>query len=702
MMKLRDPWWEIIILLGSFVVLGFVVLFALQSYRGVERSMAAQYNREQQLLARQVATGIQQHLRDIGNVLSLTAGLDDVQVGDAEAIESAVMDAFLALKNKVAFVFWEDRDGTVQFYAPEGSMPGLRGKNFSYRSYFRMARDLKVPYVSDVIMIGGEENFDIPNRFHSFVIVYPIIGAGGRFMGVIGCAVDISSIAALHIIPVQPSASSYAWLLDDTGTILFHPDPRLTGRNIDAVIDEMEGVSGLMEIRRGMELKNGGTYQFVFPHYPDDEPVHKLLAFSSAHFLNKRWITVVTAPYSEVIALMAGTFRNTLVLGSGSVALVILVTIVVLGINKDRVRAYERNKWADKMLVAHRRLQTVFNALPHYLIMIDSAFTITDINQRYCELFGLQRSDFIDKHCLVDLDKAVRPCRAELVEQVFRSGELMSEREVHLEINGRPYLFDISAIPLHDSNGAVEYVIQYAVDVTETKALVEKLIQADKLAAVGQMSAHVAHEIRNPLASVLLHTELLEDEIREQNLSAEASDLIRIIQQEIDRLAIITDEYMSYARLPHPKVQAVDPLEEIESAVATMLPEVSKRAIEVEVKAQDLPENILIDRGQFRQVLINFIKNAVEAMPSGGKLELSALGRGEEFLLMVKDTGYGIPHDIARRIFDPYFTTKENGTGLGLSLVQYIANAHDGWVNVESEMNRGTTFTFAVPMAPKD
>lgn len=128
-----------------------------------------------------------------------------------------------------------------------------------------------------------------------------------------------------------------------------------------------------------------------------------------------------------------------------------------------------------------------------------------------------------------------------------------------------------------------------------------------------------------------------------------------------------------------------------------LMPELKRRNIEIAVTCPEKLPNIMIDRGQFKQLLINLIKNAEDAMPSGGSLEISLMGIKDNVLVLVKDTGYGIPPEITRRIFDPYFTTKDNGTGLGLALVQYIANAHDGWVDVESQKGTGSTFIISFP-----
>ncbi|HHO75269.1 MAG TPA: sensor histidine kinase [Deltaproteobacteria bacterium] len=699
--NIRETSWEILIWMGSIIVLGFVVIFALYSYKSVEREMARQFNKEQGLLAQQTAMGIEQYMKDITNILSLTTYIDQISNGDPMAIQTGLENAYRSLKNKVSFVFWEDASGFMKFHYPHHVLSGIDGKDFSFRTYFRVAKELGVPFVSDIIMIGGEEYQDIPDRFETFIISFPLMGKNGEFHGVVGCAIDLANITAHYVAPIQPSESGYAWLVDETGMILYHPNPKWLGMNLYDIILKMEleghNISGIQDIRHGMELKNDGMYEFTFPHYPSNTPTKKLLAFSSVHFLNRRWITAASSPYSEVIFLMSDTFKNTLILGSASISFVIIATIVLLRINKARATASERNKWAERVLIAHKRLETIFNGVPHYLAMIDSAFTITDINERLCDLYGKKRSDIIDKHCSLDFPEEERICHLDIVEKCFKSGMIISERDKRVEIQGKPYFFDISAIPLFGSMGEVEHVVQYAVDITDKKALTEKLIQAEKLAAVGQMSAHVAHEIRNPLTSVLLHSELLEDELAEDGDKEEAAELLHIIQKEIDRLSQITDEYLSYARLPHPKKQPVDPEKETSVVLSMLLPELNRRNIESSITCPKKLPKIMIDRGQFKQLLINLIKNAEDAMPSGGTLEISLMGIKENFLLLVKDTGYGIPQEISRRIFDPYFTTKDNGTGLGLALVQYIANAHDGWVDVESQKGTGSTFIFSIP-----
>src|SRR5208337_1223287 len=205
--EVKETKWDILIWLGTFIVLGFVIMFALYSYHGVEGEMAAQFNREQGLLAQQTAMGIEQYMHDITNSLSLTAHIKGVSNGEHEAIDTSVQNLYNSLKSKVAFVFWEDASGIMRFHYPHQLLPGIDGRDFSFRTYFRVAKELNVPYVSDIIMVGGEQYQDIPGRFETSVISFPLKGADGTFHGVIGCAIDLTNITAHYVAPIRPSKS---------------------------------------------------------------------------------------------------------------------------------------------------------------------------------------------------------------------------------------------------------------------------------------------------------------------------------------------------------------------------------------------------------------------------------------------------------------------------------------------------------------
>jgi signal transduction histidine kinase len=215
----------------------------------------------------------------------------------------------------------------------------------------------------------------------------------------------------------------------------------------------------------------------------------------------------------------------------------------------------------------------------------------------------------------------------------------------------------------------------------------QRLIRSERLAAVGKIAAQITHEVRNPLSSIGLNAEMLEEET-----SGEARKLARAIVKEVDRLTEITEEYLRFARLPRPKLEREDLGELLKSLVAFMHQELEGRGVTVDARIEPSLPPVAADEHQLRQALLNLLRNAVEAMRNGGRLTLTA-ARVDGFVeLTIGDTGEGIEPDHLAKIFDPFFSTKEGGTGLGLALTQQIIVEHGGRIDVRSEPGRGTTF----------
>ncbi len=233
----------------------------------------------------------------------------------------------------------------------------------------------------------------------------------------------------------------------------------------------------------------------------------------------------------------------------------------------------------------------------------------------------------------------------------------------------------------------------------------QELLRAERLAAIGRVSAQVAHEIRNPLSSIGLNVEMLQDQLLEVQFKTveeakEATHLLSSVMREVDRLTEITEDYLRLARLPTP-VKRPEELTRLILEVLGFAGEELERAglkVITELPADPLP--VSADEGQLRQVFLNLIRNAREAMPHGGTLTVTALPRDTQWLeVRIADTGVGIAPELRDRLFEPFFTTKQGGTGLGLPLSRQIVEAHGGRIEVESEPGRGTTFILSFPRA---
>lgn len=236
-----------------------------------------------------------------------------------------------------------------------------------------------------------------------------------------------------------------------------------------------------------------------------------------------------------------------------------------------------------------------------------------------------------------------------------------------------------------------------AEDVTQELRTKARLIHTERLAAIGQMAAHVTHEVRNPLSSIGLNVEMLEEEM--SPTQTEARSLLSAIQKEIDRLTGITEEYLRLARLPQPRLEPDDVADLARSVADFLGPEMKAAGVELEVEIDESAPSVAMDEAQIRQALLNLLRNAREAMPGGGRLRFT-VGPGDDGVrVRVQDSGVGISDDEREHIFDLFYTTKDRGTGLGLPLTQQIVVAHGGRIRCDGEPGRGTTFELWFPAA---
>jgi two-component system, NtrC family, sensor kinase len=252
-----------------------------------------------------------------------------------------------------------------------------------------------------------------------------------------------------------------------------------------------------------------------------------------------------------------------------------------------------------------------------------------------------------------------------------------------------------SVVATHDEIGELATTFEGMVAAIQRAR--SELVHAERLATIGKMAAHITHEIRNPLSSIGLNIELLEEEVAASGGDWESAQLVAAIKGEVERLSRIAEQYLSVARRPRPCLER----ERVEDLVGELLafvrPELDRAGVVSRIDADpDLPE-IDLDESQLRQALLNLIRNAREAMPKGGELMISVTRVESGIEIRIDDTGTGIPDDVRAAIFDPFFTTKQRGTGLGLAVTREIIEAHGGTISCEPRTQSGTRFRILLP-----
>lgn len=252
-------------------------------------------------------------------------------------------------------------------------------------------------------------------------------------------------------------------------------------------------------------------------------------------------------------------------------------------------------------------------------------------------------------------------------------------------------------------SGEDRFFIIKITDMTESRRMEFQLKNLESVSALNTLAAGVAHEIKNPLAAMDLHTQILKKGIDKGMITVpdEVSEYIRIIEEEQRRLSRIVQDFLTAARKRELKWSFEDINCYLEEILSFFKPELDSYNITLETALESVPQ-IFIDRDYLRQALTNLIKNAMEAMNGASVRVLTVRtwfdNSANTVNIVLRDTGMGIPQDRLTRIFDPYFTTKDSGTGLGLTIVYKIVKEHGGDIRVESEENRGSTFTVVLPL----
>ncbi len=288
---------------------------------------------------------------------------------------------------------------------------------------------------------------------------------------------------------------------------------------------------------------------------------------------------------------------------------------------------------------------------------------------------------------------------ADFFRKALIADENVLNREISLNRPGGTRIIGINISALL-SDGKISGNLIHLEDITDRRRREAQLRRAESLAALTTLAAGVAHEIKNPLASIRIQLGIIR-RILEKNCSKKTESIfhnISLVEQEIDRLNSIVVDFL-FAVRPMDITLILDRAEEVvQEVVELMSHEAEDQHISIVTKIEPNLPDVMIDRKNLKQALLNIVKNAMAAMPDGGVLTISVFVRNDELQIAVSDTGIGIPEELMAKIFEPYFTTKESGTGLGLTITFKIVKEHNGEITVESAPSKGSTFTIHLPL----
>lgn len=352
-----------------------------------------------------------------------------------------------------------------------------------------------------------------------------------------------------------------------------------------------------------------------------------------------------------------------------------------------------------RLLKAKSDWQNTFDSIPEMICLLDVNARITRVNKAFSAGLGRPYNELLGRFCHEVVHGAAPPpgCR---FRQVIETGR-PAEGEIEIKIGDSIYAASLS--PLFDSSGRIRGAVHIFRNITEQKLLIGRLAQAEKMAAIGQLVAEIAHEINNPLDYITNYLYLLSEALPPD---FQHRNYLKRIETGIDNLAALTRDMLEFSRPQIDAYRLLDLHRVIDDAFEFSSRYIAERRVEV-VRSFGMPAaRVMGSERMLQQVFLNLILNAIDAMPDGGTITVSTSCSKGRLVVEFSDTGIGIPKENIPRIFEPFFTTKKTiekrGTGLGLTICYNIMHQHQGDIHVSSAVGKGTTVTLSFPLAQED
>ncbi len=730
-----------LILAFNVVILGISIYLGVISAGQMRQIVKDDFNQQQLVLARHTASLLEQDSDFLERELSTLNLSPSIQYLEKLTWANRMRATLSSVREEgVVQIQRIDREGSRAYLVDERNVDhAITGsfKDSPEMAWARQPENKGRIYVSQV-------STQIPNYVGRLIMAMAVptyeqsvdeshTQPSGEWSGVLEFYVDAQSLASKFTKQIKSGKTGYAWIMDSQGTFLNHPEREFIGKNAFKVRKErMPAISfdAINEIQREKMLagqEGFGTYISGW-HGGLGGEIQKLIAYApvqlgenlpgGSNSFAPIWSVAVVAPVSEVEGVVHSLYLRQFFLQVIIGLVVLSGTIVMLNFRYERQFSAsleeEVQRQKEQLQKSEARYQGLVENAPDLIYTVEKDGIILSINRYASNLFSRALSsqskgeakpeDFLG-HSLYDIfSKRSLEFHLEWLREVKDTGRTRSKRH-QVVIGDREFWFSTSIVGLQDEKGQIFAFEFISRDVTERKAMEDRMINMEKLASIGTLAAGVAHEINNPIAVIMGFTEHLLEKTADL---PEIHETLQVVEEEGLKCKKIVENLLTFARTPERTESSSDINNILEKMLVVVKNTLLLKKIRLESSfAPDLPR-AQGDPRELQQVFINLINNAMGAMKGGGSLKVTTFLTPDKKRVAIEfsDTGSGIPREVQPKIFDPFFTTKETGrgTGLGLSMSYGIITKFGGTILFTSypvgefPEKPGTTFTVYLPV----
>lgn len=678
-----------------FSIAGLIIFFlgfiAHIQYFQTKGNVIKLYSDKQITLALQAATSLQSYIKERIKALEILAKMPTSINFDQQLYRNEFIQTYEVVQG-FQHIFYVDQNGVAVFGYPEG-YPCPKNQPDEIQKKFKIIFDQAVKQQKILVF---ERNVLIDGKV-TVCLITPIYSDNNRLMGAIIGSLDVRKAIYDALQPIMVGSGDNAWVINEPGYLIYHlHHEEMLIQNLFQASSECFDCHVNFDMEIAMFSKQSGI-----GIKENSKTGKQLVGYAQVKLENTRWVVAISTPFETITNSLRKEFRNFLLMIIVIIITVLIGTFLVNRINTEHITT--KNE-LENLKVQAALINEKNAAESRYRILVeqspDPIFLCTRkkmlmVNNSFEKLFGYKQDEVCGSvFSFMELvDSASKEKFEQTVEQFVKNRDSIKSVTLRMRNReGNPLDVEISLGRFFLGKKVVYQGIVH--DITKVKNLEREREHRKHLAIIGEMAARIAHEIKNPLASIQTGIQLLESQLSsDDNLKTYYERL----RGEIQRVDKILKGLLTFAREDYLELKTLKIEQVVKRFQEIFQPTASKESVKLHIKIdKNLPE-IRADEHKLEQVLWNLCLNAVQASKAGSHINLTVSKYNEGITIAIQGEGEGISSESLKKIFQPFFSTRTHGSGLGMAISKKLVELHKGELTIKSELNKGTTVNIYLP-----